>query len=276
MRLTRDEPVFENPFSAMKPRAVAWVKRFPAFYSIVRSAYFGASSGIARLFFTISEPVKYAFSEFGATHRRFVRDGGDERVRRSCGLTSQSVVIDAGGYRGDWSAALIGACDPFVTIYEPIPAFHRQIAARFAGNPKITIRPVGMGSRSESRSLALASDASGTFAPIDAQTRTVEVRMIDVAREFNRFDRIDLLKLNIEGGEYEVLERLLDSGCIGKVMLLRVQFHRFVPDAARRYRKIRHRLKRTHRLAWRYPFVWEEWQRKNNAASFRKVHDDAA
>jgi FkbM family methyltransferase len=276
MRLNLYKPVWENSFSGVKLRILAWLKRFPAFYATVRSGYFGASAGIARLVFTISEPAKYAIGEFGATHRRFVRDGADERVRCSSGLTARSVVIDGGGYRGDWAAALIAGCDPYVTIYEPVPEFHQQIAARFADNPKITIRPVGMAGGNESRSLTLARDASGAFAPSAAETATVEVQMIDVAREFNRFERIDLLKLNIEGGEYEVLARLLDTGCIGKINLLRVQFHRFVPEAAGRYGKIRRQLKRTHRLVWRYPFVWEEWQRKNDDANVGGTRDDAA
>jgi FkbM family methyltransferase len=254
-------PAFENLLSRLKFRAVRWLKEFPKCYAIGRSAYFGACTGIAKLLFLISEPVKYAIGDFGASHRRFVRDGADQRVRCNSGLAAESVVIDGGGYMGDWTAALIEECDPYVTIYEPVPEFYRRIAARFADSPKITIQPVGMASRCESRSFTLASDASGMFSPPSPQT--VPVRVIDVAREFDRFERIDLLKLNIEGGEYEVLERLLDAGLICKIVQLRVQFHLCVPGAAKRYREIRRRLKRTHRLVWRYPFVWERWQLKS-------------
>jgi FkbM family methyltransferase len=254
-------PVFENVLSGLKFRTVRWLKKFPSWYAIIRSAYFGTGNGIAKLSFFIAEPVKYAIGDFGASHRRFVRDGANERVRWNPGLTTDSVVIDGGGYMGDWTAALIKECDPYVTIYEPVPAFCRQLAERFAENPKVTIQRLGMGSRCETRSFTIASDASGMFSLTSAES--VQVRMTDVVREFERFERIDLLKLNIEGGEYEVLERLLETASIRKVAQLRVQFHLSVPGATARYRKISRRLKQTHRLVWRYPFVWEEWKLKD-------------
>jgi FkbM family methyltransferase len=254
-------PVFKNVLSGLKLRTVRWLKKVPSCYAIIRSGYFGAGNGIAKLLFLIAEPMKYAIGDVGASHRRFVRDNANERVRWNPGLTAESVVIDGGGYMGDWTAALLEECDPHMTIYEPVPAFCRRLADRFAENPKVTIQRLGLGSRCENRSFAIASDASGMFTPMSAET--VQVRMTDVAREFERFECIDLLKLNIEGGEYEVLERLLETGSIRKVVQLRVQFHLSVPGATARYRKIRSRLKQTHRLVWRYPFVWEEWKLKN-------------
>jgi FkbM family methyltransferase len=247
-------------FSRLRLRAVGWLKKFPTCYAVVRSIYFGAGTAIAKLVLRIAEPVKYAIGDVAASHRRFVRDNAKERVYRNPGLTADSVVIDGGGYMGDWTAALLNQCDPHVTIYEPVPTFYRKLAVRFAEKPKVVIRPLGMAGRCETRRFGLASDATGMFAAMS--TDNVQVRMMDVAREFDRFERIDLLKLNIEGGEYEVLERLLDTGSIRKVVELRVQFHLSVPDATERYRKIRRRLKRTHRLIWRYPFVWEEWALK--------------
>jgi FkbM family methyltransferase len=254
-------PVIESVLSGLKFRIVRWLKKFPNCYAIIRSAYFGAGTGIAKLLFLITEPAKYAIGDAGAVHRRFARDNANERVRASAGLTAQSVVIDGGGYMGDWTAALLNECDPYVTIYEPVPAFCRRLADRFAANPKVTVQPLGMGSRYENRTFAIASDASGMFAPTSAET--VQVRMTDVAREFELLERIDLLKLNIEGSEYEVLERLLETASIRKVVQLRVQFHLSVPGATERYRKVRRRLRQTHRLVWRYPFVWEEWKLKN-------------
>jgi FkbM family methyltransferase len=247
-------------FSRLRLRAVGWLKKFPTCYAVVRSIYFGAGTAIAKLVFWIAEPVKYAIGDFAASHRRFVRDNAKERVYRNPGLTADSVVIDGGGYMGDWSAALLDQCDPHVTIYEPVPEFYRKLEHRFAAKPKVAIRPSAMAGKCETRRFGLASDASGVFAPMS--TDAVQVRMTDVAREFDRFERIDLLKLNIEGGEYEVLERLLDTESIRKIVELRVQFHLSMPGATERYRKIRRRLKRTHRLRWRYPFVWEEWALK--------------
>ena len=76
-------------------------------------------------------------------------------------------------------------------------------------------------------------------------------------------DEWHLAKLNIEGGEYALLRRLIDTRRIEKFQYLQIQFHLNVPDAKKQYRKLAERLQQTHRLQWRYPFVWESWERRN-------------
>ena len=70
----------------------------------------------------------------------------------------------------------------------------------------------------------------------------------------------DLLKLNIEGGEFSVLEALLDRDLVKKIGNIQVQFHGCIPDAAARRDKIRERLAATHHLTYDAPFVWENWE----------------
>ena len=78
-------------------------------------------------------------------------------------------------------------------------------------------------------------------------------------------DEWHLAKLNIEDGEYALLRRLIDTRRIEKFQYLQIQFHLNVPDAKKQYRKLAERLQHTHRLQWRYPFVWESWQRRDIA-----------
>jgi hypothetical protein len=79
-------------------------------------------------------------------------------------------------------------------------------------------------------------------------------------------ERIDLLKVNIEGGEYELLEHLIATGDIRKVRKLQVQFHDFVPDAIPRRARILQGLAQTHAQHWNFHFVWEEWGLKPELA----------
>ena len=76
--------------------------------------------------------------------------------------------------------------------------------------------------------------------------------------------QIDLLKINIEGGEFPLLEHLLDSGLVPKIRHLQVQFHDFTESAVSRRALIREKLSRTHSQDWCYPFVWESWSRRQN------------
>jgi len=71
------------------------------------------------------------------------------------------------------------------------------------------------------------------------------------------------MKINIEGGEYELLLALLDSpALIQGIRYFQVQFHDFVPDAQAQREHIRQRLSATHELMWDYPFIWESWRLK--------------
>jgi hypothetical protein len=90
----------------------------------------------------------------------------------------------------------------------------------------------------------------------------VDVTIVDVAGAFDELglDRIDLLKLNIEGGEYDVLDRLHETGRLPRIDQILVQFHEWHPHAHRRRRAIRAALRDTHVEEWDYPWVWERWR----------------
>jgi hypothetical protein len=68
--------------------------------------------------------------------------------------------------------------------------------------------------------------------------------------------------VNIEGGEYDLFDRLIDIGWLPRVRSVLVQFHEWHPQAYRRRRAIRRALRRSHDEAWNYPFVWELWRRR--------------
>lgn len=71
---------------------------------------------------------------------------------------------------------------------------------------------------------------------------------------------VALVKMNIEGGEYELLRHMLPH--IGEVKYLQVQFHLIDGmDCEKLYKDIATELSKTHKLMWRYPFVWESWER---------------
>ena len=87
--------------------------------------------------------------------------------------------------------------------------------------------------------------------------------MVDASRYFDAMglDHIDLLKINIEGGEYDLLPNLIASGWIERITDIQVQFHDFVPDAIAKTQRIQESLRRTHRITWMFPMVWENWTR---------------
>lgn len=70
---------------------------------------------------------------------------------------------------------------------------------------------------------------------------------------------IDLMKINIEGGEYALLPHLIDTGVISRVRNIQIQFHELDVDSAEKRESIICALRKTHKRDWCYEFVWESW-----------------
>ncbi len=64
----------------------------------------------------------------------------------------------------------------------------------------------------------------------------------------------------------ELMEHMLDRGLVSRLEHIQIQFHDFVPGAARRMRAIQARVAATHVLDWQYVFVWESWSRRSVTA----------
>ena len=69
------------------------------------------------------------------------------------------------------------------------------------------------------------------------------------------------MKINIEGGEYSLLEDLISNRLVANIKDIQVQFHTFAPNALERMKNIQMELSKTHHLTYNYPFVWENWER---------------
>lgn len=194
--------------------------------------------------------------------KRWKANRGDETLRLDYPLGADSVVMDLGGYHGDFADAIFSRFGSRVFVYEPLPAFFAYCVERFRGNEQITCLPYGLAATAGHFDLAERDDGTSFVhhAPTD---RIVRAELRPVVGEIERLGLacVDLLKINIEGGEFDVLPALIDSGLIGRVRYLQVQFHNFVPGAENRRNEIRAALARTHREQWNYEFVWESWSR---------------
>ena len=190
------------------------------------------------------------------------KDKGDETLRLDYPLTHNSLVFDLGGYHGDFAAAVYERYGCKVYIFEPVPEFHQKCVTRFQGNHQIVCLNFGLSSADGWLDIGLAENASSFASPhAKGAVQRVQVRsVIECIRELG-VDHIDLMKINIEGGEFDVVPAIIESGDIRKVQYLQVQFHNFVDHAAKRRVAIRTQLANTHMEMWNYEFIWESWKR---------------
>lgn len=191
---------------------------------------------------------------------QWLATNGDITRRLDFPLDDESVVMDVGGYQGQYASDIFSAYRCQVHVCEPIATFASFISRRFTANPNIIVHEYGLAATTRTERMHLAADATSA---IDAGEGDGDlVRMVSIREELDRLGHVSLLKLNIEGLEYEVLESMLDNTSTKVVDHLLIQFHDFAPDAVTRRERIRAGLAATHELQWDYPFVWEAWSRR--------------
>lgn len=202
--------------------------------------------------------------DFETNIRRWQQDNLEDKLRFEYDLCDEDVVLDLGGFQGSWSGEIFARYGCQIHIFEPVPEYYLAICNRFARNQRIHAHPFGLSNNTRKVSLGVQEDASSEW---KGSAEVVEVALRDAVEflEEVEFSQIALCKINIEGAEYDLLERILDAQMIHRFRNLQIQFHTFVPNATERMEAIQRRLQRTHELTYQYRFVWENWRLRDSA-----------
>ena len=186
---------------------------------------------------------------------------GDKTLRINYDLDANSLVFDLGGYEGQWASDIFSKYCCTIHIFEPVSEFSSKIKQRFYKNAKIFVHNFGLSNEDKIIDISI----NGTSSSIYKNGRNVKsgrvIKAIDFIHE-NNIEAIDLMKINIEGGEYDLLEHLIDSEYVKYIKNIQIQFHDFVPNAEQRMLMIQKELEKTHNLTYQYLFVWENWRLK--------------
>lgn len=216
----------------------------------------GWKNGMAVKPMTPDELNKYAEENGG----RFWRDAGNHWLNDNLQLLASAQVIEIGGYLGNWTEYVSARYDCFVRVYEPVREYYERLVTRFSNRPKVSVFQAAVENFDGEMRIAVMDEGSTFYTPGAAQGPMVPVSDID--RIVRQMERVDLLAINGEGCEYNVLDRLILTGEISRIVKLLVQFHVNVPDAEGRRASIREKLAITHNETFSYPFCWERWERK--------------
>jgi FkbM family methyltransferase len=184
-------------------------------------------------------------------------------------LNSNSIVFDVGGETGIWAMQVYSKYAPCLYIFEPHPRFVEVLKQKFH-DKRARIFGYGLGSKNLTTSLSDSGMGSSVYESSPGYDGSgkfrIEIRdIVDVISEL-KLNSVDLIKINIEGGEYDLLPGMIESGIVNKCKIIRIQFHDWIPDAFAMRKKIVKELSKTHDIEWSYPMVWESWIRKDIAA----------
>jgi len=193
-------------------------------------------------------------------HLFWILRRGDNTSYKKLNLNTSSIFFDVGGFEGDYTQNIIEEYDCVSYIFEPHPVYFQKIQKRFKDSSKVKIFNYGLGGKTEK--VFLSDDAASSKVSNEKTKLSIVIKDISEVIEELQIKKIDLLKLNIEGSEYELLERLIDTKEIDKIQQIQVQFHENILNPEFRREVIRSKLKKTHKEIWSYYFVWERWDRK--------------
>lgn len=192
-----------------------------------------------------------------------IDDNGDKTLRVDYDLGPDSLVVDVGGYLGEWARDIHCKYNCWVDVYEPYPGFCDEIHRKFSHNEKVNLKRYALGATTSKIEFVNNNDATSQFKGGSEEAERHVADVVDVVPELNRHARIDLIKINIEGMEYALLDRMLQSEeLMSKVVNIQVQFHMFVKNYEAAREELRERLCKTHQCTYDYPFIWENWTLK--------------
>lgn len=204
--------------------------------------------------------------KFLSAHRKWIKDhkGKDETLRYSYSLNENSVVFDLGGYEGEFAQKMFDKYGCNIYVFEPVKEYYEIIEDRFKDISKIKAFHFGLSDKDEKSSITLSDNGTSVFL---TEGEKEEISLKSTANFLNNHNikKIDLLKINIEGGEFSVLPDLIKNNKIHNINNLQIQFHNFIPNAEKLRNDIRDELCKTHHLTYDYFFVWENWQRNRSS-----------
>lgn len=149
-------------------------------------------------------PVKYGYCWVRGTLE-------DEMKLLAFLVRSRDLVVDVGGNRGIYAYQLwkLGAR---VEVFEPNSECSRVLSAWAAGKPGVNIHSVALSSRAGSANLHIPIDESGIEHDSSASIENTafahthdELVPLQTLDSF-RFEGVSLIKIDVEGHEYSVIE----------------------------------------------------------------------
>jgi len=192
--------------------------------------------------------------------RIFFKAGGDAKFLFDYPeLTKDSIVFDVGGYKGEWTQVLKNKINCNYYIFEPVESFYNNIVKMYMNDKNVIVKNYGLSNNTRTAYISLDGDASS----INTNSKNVlPIKLVNINDTLESIDKIDLLKLNVEGEEFNILEAMIKSNTLNKCDNILVQFHRLVDNHEERRNKIVNELSKTHKRTFNFEFVWENWKKK--------------
>lgn len=176
-------------------------------------------------------------------------------------LEQEGLVLDIGSYVGNYTRKVL-VKNPKMTfwLYEPIPSYFNTCVNKFKNRENIVVYQTAVSA--DGRNFQMQSDGLRSRQGSAASSEGISVDSISIQTIFDSVTEIELVKMNIEGMEYECLEQLIHSNSLIKSKYLLIQFHNFEKESHNRRDVLRKKISRNFNNIYTFEWMWELWIRK--------------
>lgn len=177
-------------------------------------------------------------------------------------LPKNPVIFDIGGYKGDWvKIALDKYENPKIHVFEPVSEFYNIIKERWKNFENVRVYPFGLSDSNRTEEISINGDSSSVFLKGEKNEKIVLKSIRDFLFEEKIF-HVDLVKINIEGEEYRLLEYLSKIPELNVFNNFLIQFHRFIENYEERRSIIHKNISEFFDPLFNYDFIFEGWRCK--------------
>jgi len=174
---------------------------------------------------------------------------GMEKNRYQYDLIPSDLIMDIGAYQGFWSKMMHEIYGCRAIMFEPVDILNEFKDTDWA----IVVQAA-----------AWIFDDKLNFGGNGYWTShyiygVQEYPCININKYLNQ--PIAVLKLNVEGAEYDILDHILKSGLQKNIKNFQIQFHNMEEYCINKRKEIQGELSKTHKQTWNVDFVWENWER---------------
>ena len=139
------------------------------------------------------------------------------------GINSKSIVVDIGGYTGEWAYRIAKKYNPYLYIFEPQEWCYPVLEEVFKYH-KAKIFSFGLGTETGWFPVYNNKSDGCSFEQIIAgETRSSNstLSMMEIGEIFKYIPLtdIDVMMINIEGGEFELIPHMLKQGILPKQLM---------------------------------------------------------
>jgi len=192
---------------------------------------------------------------------RFCKVNDVKHLTTKYPLDKSSVIFDVGAYTGGWALRMYDLYECPIYCFEPVNSSFLALEKATNHCDDIVNFNFALSDKNGHREINVQKDGSSFFVSSGECELVKERDMVEVLDELN-LNQVSLLKINIEGAEFDLLEHLIANDKLKEFEHIQIQYHREVLNFDVRRNFIQTELHKTHNKNYDYAFVWESWSKK--------------